>query len=558
MDFIHFGTILQVLAAAMIHPSFGQNETIDVNILEAIRLWPRGVIPYNLPQTVYGPKQRAKILAAMRRWEDVTCIKFVPWTDKMQSKFRQKRYINFFSAGNCFSRNGFHKIQPQLIGLGPKCLSMSTIVHELGHAIGLIHEMERPDRDSYINVLYDNINPDSRRNYDITVSKGMNYELYNTPYDYKSIMHYPPMAWSNNNGPAVITKDPAYQNVIGRVDEISFFNALYVNRAYSCQDQCANERFKDCQNGGFVGGPDCHCICTEGFGGELCDIVVPGYSHIVAFRCQTEWEFHEGKCYLMSSSVSLSYDNAEIYCGWKNASLVRFESSKQWNWLRKRVLEEIATGDKKTFWVGLTRGAWSELYQWGDDNDTSQLRIEDTEAVYNRACGKLNGLSPTVTNCEMDQDNGLICVKDFDPTCGGRHFISGTALSLHSPGYPDKYPENIECEYVLQARRKNKIEIRFQEFDIETHSACKSDYVEVKLTDMYKPGTRYCGKDLLNKTLVSDDNVLIVRLVSNARNSGAGFRFEARAIPPVRKMRTTRLVKRMLSESSQDDQERQG
>ncbi|KAL3841417.1 hypothetical protein ACJMK2_019569 [Sinanodonta woodiana] len=537
MDYIHYGVFLLIL---MIHSSFEQNETVDVNKLETIRLWPGGIIPYNLPQAVYEPKQRAKILAAMRRWEDVTCIQFVPWTDKVEEKLREKRYINFFSAGNCFSRNGFHSTQPQLIGLGPRCLSMSTIIHELGHAIGLIHEMERPDRDSYIDVLYENINPDSRRNYDTTLSKGMNYELYNTPYDYRSIMHYPPMAWSNNNGPAVITKDPAYQNVIGRVDEISFFDALYVNRAYRCRDQCANQRLKVCQNGGFVGGPDCRCICMEGFGGELCESVVPGYRHIVAFRCQNEWEFHEGKCYLISSSVRVSYNSAEIYCSWKNASLVHFESSVQWNWLKKRVLEEIATGDKNTFWVGLTRGAGSESYQWGKENDTSRLRIEDTEAVNTQACGKWNGLNLTATKCEMDEDNGLICVKDFDPNCGGRHLISNTAIFLHSPGYPDQYPENIECEYVLQARRKNKIEIRFQEFDIETHSACKSDYVEVKLTDMYKPGTRYCGDDLLNKTLVSDDNVLIVRLVSNARNSGAGFRFDARTISIMPRTRTTR------------------
>lgn len=69
---------------------------------------------------------------------------------------------------------------------------MQTIVHELGHAIGMKHTMERNDRDNYIEILYENINPDSRRNYDTTAMKNQLYPFYRTPYDYKSIMHYGP------------------------------------------------------------------------------------------------------------------------------------------------------------------------------------------------------------------------------------------------------------------------------------------------------------------------------------------------------------------------------
>lgn len=69
---------------------------------------------------------------------------------------------------------------------------MYTVIHELGHTVGLVHEMERADRDMYIDVIYDNINPASVGNFDTTAMKNMTYKLYRTPYDYKSIMHYGP------------------------------------------------------------------------------------------------------------------------------------------------------------------------------------------------------------------------------------------------------------------------------------------------------------------------------------------------------------------------------
>ena len=69
---------------------------------------------------------------------------------------------------------------------------MWTVLHELGHAIGRIHEMERLDRDFYVDIHYENMNPGSVQNYETIDKKEILYETYGVPYDYKSIMHYGP------------------------------------------------------------------------------------------------------------------------------------------------------------------------------------------------------------------------------------------------------------------------------------------------------------------------------------------------------------------------------
>lgn len=68
-----------------------------------------------------------------------------------------------------------------------------TIVHELGHAIGFIHEHQRPDRDSHVCINWDNIDDENHPQFQ-TVSGADTRTLYSA----KSFMHYSATAFSNN------------------------------------------------------------------------------------------------------------------------------------------------------------------------------------------------------------------------------------------------------------------------------------------------------------------------------------------------------------------------
>ncbi|KHJ81736.1 hypothetical protein OESDEN_18576 [Oesophagostomum dentatum] len=49
------------------------------------------------------------------------------------------------------------KGKEQLLMLGRNCQTFRNIAHELGHALGLFHIMQRHDRDDYITVKPKNI-----------------------------------------------------------------------------------------------------------------------------------------------------------------------------------------------------------------------------------------------------------------------------------------------------------------------------------------------------------------------------------------------------------------
>lgn len=60
-------------------------------------------------------------------------------------------------SGACWSPVGRSGDGVQRLSLGQRCWYLGIVVHELGHAIGFWHEMNRPDRDDWIYVYWNNI-----------------------------------------------------------------------------------------------------------------------------------------------------------------------------------------------------------------------------------------------------------------------------------------------------------------------------------------------------------------------------------------------------------------
>ncbi len=156
-------------------------------ILPKPTLWKNGEIPYVIDENL---SNETDIKEAVQLMNSSTSLRF-------KTRDNEKDFVRFKEGPlNCYSPLG--KIGgEQAISLSSGC-KKSQIIHEMLHTIGLLHEQNREDRDEFIAILWENIDP--KNHLQFKKIKNANLDLKKHPFDFQSIMLYNQFAFSQVKG----------------------------------------------------------------------------------------------------------------------------------------------------------------------------------------------------------------------------------------------------------------------------------------------------------------------------------------------------------------------
>jgi hypothetical protein len=188
-------------------------------VLLEVELWEDGILPFEFDFEITDAQQEMFFDACLQ-WERVSGVrcKLGPYKGRVVT-------VTNTEGWGCYALWGMGShwvFLKRKMNLQSSCWNKKTIMHELGHTMGLIHEHQRMDRNQYVEVISENLDSGFLWLNEIVNFNRQSSEPH-TEYDFLSIMHYHRQSFSKNGGDTIVPK-PGYEqylDVMGRMWHLS-------------------------------------------------------------------------------------------------------------------------------------------------------------------------------------------------------------------------------------------------------------------------------------------------------------------------------------------------
>jgi hypothetical protein len=192
--------------------------------------WPDGIVRFRFTTPTLSAAAKALFREACLVWEQAVgsngSRKFVSFVEITSAS--AGRHVRVRAGAPNINQASTGAVADAFIAIG--FLNRGSIVHELGHVLGLVHEHQRHDRDQFVTR-------------GAAVAGNANFRLHSaaedtirTPYDFGSIMHYGREVVLNGQRVVALTPKPQFQAqaaVMGQRNAPSAHDVAAIRQIYA-------------------------------------------------------------------------------------------------------------------------------------------------------------------------------------------------------------------------------------------------------------------------------------------------------------------------------------
>ncbi|KAL7056920.1 hypothetical protein AAHC03_019022 [Spirometra sp. Aus1] len=478
-------------------------------------VWPSGIIPYAI-DPIFSGSSRATFMRAMRTWESKSCVSFV------EKESRHQSYIHFTIEAYCESDAG--------------------VIQELGHILGFWYEHIRPDRDDYVEIIKENIQPGMLRHFEKLTRTEV--DSLGKEYDYSSIMHFRRDAFAKpDKNETIRPKQCCPRPVIGEATQPSAGDFRQVNKLYKCPCRYCGSKLPPLlvsessrmlieykrpagqSSTGFVA--DYLVVCGESLKADKGVFTSPGYpsNYLPNKQCIWKIEVSAGFAVVLSfvtfgleEQSDCSYNHLEIVdgpsedspilrklCGLDIPATIRSTSNR----VTVRFTTDSVLGSQR-FAASFEKVSPEQIGLCGTTNHGCEHICVNIPGGYKCRCHRGYNLHP----------NGKTCTA----VCGGS--MKADRGKFRSPGYPHTQMPDQDCIWNIEVPPGQVVSLSIDPFELRELVNCSFNHLEIFDGPSHFSFIlrKLCGLDLPT-TIRSTSNTMTVRLISD--NSNGDQRFTA-------------------------------